>query len=59
MDKKTKDRLKNVGLALVFVLGLGLAAYPMISNFYYRVEHDNQVAGFIKEIGRASCRERV
>lgn len=57
MDKKTKDRLKNIALALVFVLGLGLAAYPMISNFYYRVEHDNQVANFIKERDKIDSEE--
>lgn len=43
ISKKTKS---NIIFICIFVLGLGILAYPMISNWYYRIEANNQVQDF-------------
>lgn len=47
MAKKTgRRKVKNLILGLVFLLGLLVLAYPLISRFYYRIEANYQVADF-------------
>lgn len=43
VSKKTKS---NIILICIFVLGLGILSYPMISNWYYKIEANNQVQDF-------------
>ena len=45
-----KDRLKkNLPFALIFLLGLLIFAYPLISQKYYEIESGNEVVEFRKE----------
>ncbi|MGF0095312.1 class C sortase [Peptoniphilus sp. SGI.035] len=44
MSKKKKK--SNKLFIFIFILGLGILSYPMISNWYYRIEANNQVADF-------------
>lgn len=46
--EKKKINYKKIGLVAVFVLGFLVAIYPVISNFYYRQVHTNEVNSFIK-----------
>lgn len=44
MSKKKKK--SNFLFIFIFILGLGILSYPMISNWYYRIESNNQVADY-------------
>lgn len=44
MSKKKKK--SNKLFIFIFILGLGILSYPMISNWYYRIESNNQVADY-------------
>lgn len=44
--KKRKKKKSNWPFVLVFILGLGILSYPMISDWYYRVEASNEVTDF-------------
>lgn len=44
MSKKKKK--SNKLFIFIFILGLAILSYPMISNWYYRIEANNQVADF-------------
>lgn len=44
--KISKGFKKNWKIILIFVLGLLIFVYPMISNFYYRVQNNNEVTAF-------------
>ena len=44
MSKKKKK--SNKLFLFIFILGLGILSYPMISNWYYRIESNNQVADY-------------
>ena len=45
-----KDRLKkNLPFALIFLLGLLIFSYPLISQKYYEIESGNEVVEFRKE----------
>ena len=46
-EKMSKKRKKSNKLFIfIFVLGLGILSYPLISNWYYRIEANNQVADY-------------
>lgn len=44
MSKKKKK--SNKLFIFIFILGLAIMTYPMISNWYYRIESNNQVADY-------------
>lgn len=44
--KRRKKKKSNWPFVLVFILGLGILSYPMISDWYYRVEASNEVSDF-------------
>ena len=44
MSKKRKK--SNKLFIFIFILGLGILSYPLISNWYYRIEANNQVADY-------------
>ncbi|OLR65783.1 class C sortase [Peptoniphilus porci] len=44
MSKKKKK--SNKLFIFIFILGLGILSYPLVSNWYYRIEANNQVADF-------------
>ena len=44
--KKKKKKKRNWPFILIFLLGLGILCYPLISRLYYRVEANNQVSDF-------------
>ena len=44
MSKKKKK--SNFLFIFIFILGLAIMSYPMISNWYYRIESNNQVADY-------------
>ncbi len=46
-EKMSKKKKKSNRLFIfIFILGLGILSYPLISNWYYRIEANNQVADF-------------
>lgn len=56
MSKKKKKT--NKLFIFIFILGLGILSYPMISNWYYRIEANNQVADF-KEARELLSQEEI
>lgn len=49
MTKKKKSIKKsNIFFAFIFLLGMGVMAYPLISRLYYRVDSTNEVKSFQK-----------
>lgn len=44
MSKKKKK--SNKLFIFIFILGLAILSYPLISNWYYRIEANNQVADY-------------
>lgn len=46
-EKMSKKKKKSNKLFIfIFILGLGILSYPLISNWYYRIEANNQVADY-------------
>ena len=48
---------KNWKIILIFVLGLMIAIYPFISNYYYTVENNNQVKDFQEAVSEMPDKE--
>ena len=48
---------KNWKIILVLVLGLMIAIYPIISNYYYTVENNNQVKDFQEAVSQMPDKE--
>ena len=48
---------KNWKIILIFVLGLMIAIYPIISNYYYTVENKNQVKDFQEAVSEMPDKE--
>lgn len=48
---------KNWKIILIFVLGLMIAIYPIISNYYYTVENNNQVKDFQEAVAEMPDKE--
>lgn len=58
-EKMSKKKKKTNKLFIfIFILGLGILSYPMISNWYYRIEANNQVADF-KEARELLSQEEI
>lgn len=47
--KTTKQKLNNVILSIIFLIGLTVMIYPLVSRIYYRVESSQQIATFDDE----------
>lgn len=56
MSKKRKK--SNFLFIFIFILGLGILSYPMISNWYYRIESNNQVVDY-KEARSLLSKEEI
>ncbi|MGR5590269.1 class C sortase [Peptoniphilus grossensis] len=48
---------KNWKIILIFILGLMIAIYPIISNYYYTVENNNQVKDFQEAVSQMPDKE--
>ena len=48
---------KNWKIILIFILGLMIAIYPIISNYYYTVENNNQVKDFQEAVSEMPDKE--
>ena len=48
---------KNWKIILIFILGLMIAIYPIISNYYYTVENNNQVKDFQEAVSEMPSKE--
>lgn len=48
---------KNWKIILIFMLGLMIAIYPIISNYYYTVENNNQVKDFQEAVSEMPDKE--
>ncbi|MFB0918312.1 MAG: class C sortase, partial [Clostridiaceae bacterium] len=60
--KKKKSRIKNIIITLIFVLGLSIAAYPIISRLYYTFNAAEQVTKFevsAKELTSDEVKKRI
>ncbi|MCI5642738.1 class C sortase [Peptoniphilus sp. AGMB00490] len=58
-EKMSKKKKKSNKLFIfIFILGLGILSYPLISNWYYRIEANNQVADF-KEARELLSQEEI
>lgn len=59
MGKKTKAKKKRKNLPILglFFLGLLIAIYPIISNYYYRIEANKEIADFVSEAKKISPEE--
>lgn len=62
-NKKTRKRKKNQWpFLVVFILGLLVMSYPLVSRFYYRIESTQQVEYFDdekKKLTEAEVRKRI
>lgn len=47
--RKKKRRGRRIFLSLIFLLGLGILSYPIVSRLYYRVVASEQIALFDEE----------
>lgn len=48
---------KNWKIILIFVLGLFIAMYPIISNYYYTVENNNEIKDFNEAVSEMPSKE--
>ena len=48
---------KNWKIILIFVLGLMIAIYPIISNYYYTVENNNEIKDFNEAVSEMPSKE--
>ncbi|TDM14933.1 class C sortase [Macrococcus bovicus] len=55
--QKKNHRLSNLIFALIFLIGLGILIYPMISAVYYDYESGTEVNDFNKEVELLSDKE--
>ncbi len=56
MEMVTKFK-KNWKIILIFVLGLLIALYPIISNYYYTVENNNEIKDFNEAVSEMPSKE--
>lgn len=48
---------KNWKIILIFILGLLIAIYPIISNYYYTIDNNNQIAEFNEAVAEMPSKE--
>ena len=63
VERTMKEKFKrNWKIILLFITGLLIASYPIISNWYYTVENNNQIVDFkeaVDEMSQAEIDERI
>ena len=63
MAETMKEKFKrNWKIILLFITGFLIASYPIISNWYYTVENNNQIVDFkeaVDEMSQAEIDERI
>lgn len=63
MAETVKEKFKrNWKIILLFITGFLIASYPIISNWYYTVENNNQIVDFkeaVDEMSQAEIDERI
>ena len=63
VERTMKEKFKkNWKIILLFITGLLIASYPIISNWYYTVENNNQIVDFkeaVDEMSQADIDERI
>ncbi|MGI5949814.1 class C sortase [Peptoniphilus sp.] len=52
MSSKKKKKSKRWPFILLFIFGFLVMVYPIISNFYYRIEANSEIADFNKGVSR-------
>ena len=48
---------KNWKIILIFILGLLIATYPIISNYYYTIDNNNKIAEFNEAVAEMPSKE--
>ena len=48
---------KNWKIILIFILGLLIATYPIISNYYYTIDNNNQISEFNEAVAEMPSKE--
>lgn len=48
---------KNWKIILIFILGLLIAIYPIISNYYYTIDNNNQISEFNEAVAEMPSKE--
>ena len=48
---------KNWKIILIFILGLLIATYPIISNYYYTIDNNNQIEEFNEAVAEMPSKE--
>lgn len=48
---------KNWKIILIFILGLLIAIYPIISNYYYTIDNNNQIVEFNEAVAEMPSKE--
>lgn len=48
--KQTKKKTSSLVYVLIFILGALIALYPAISNYYYRIEANNEIQDYSQKI---------
>lgn len=56
--KKLRSKLKRNGLFIfIFIIGLAVAVYPLISQWYYRIESSEEIIEFTKKVKELDSEE--
>lgn len=55
--KKTKKKKSNLPFIILFLIGLSILLYPVVSRFYYTIESNNQTQDFERAAKKLSQKE--
>lgn len=56
-SKTRRQKRNNIIFGLIFIMGMLVMAYPLVSRLYYRIEANSQVADFDQERAKLSYKE--
>lgn len=57
MENQKNKKKKSWPFILIFIIGLSILVYPIISDFYYRIESTNEIKEFKEEQSKLSKEE--
>ncbi|HEO3189307.1 TPA: class C sortase [Streptococcus agalactiae] len=57
INKKTKKKKSNLPFIILFLIGLSILLYPVVSRFYYTIESNNQTQDFERAAKKLSQKE--
>lgn len=57
INKKTKKKKSNLSFIILFLIGLSILLYPVVSRFYYTIESNNQTQDFERAAKKLSQKE--